>query len=258
MKRKLIVTGVLTGVLVLLVGMGVLTYRSASAASPTADDVTTSTQLSGVEIGKGRGLMGIDDEYLAEALGITTDELNTARQTAYEAALAQALEQGLITQAQADSLKSGGAAYPFGGHWSGWLSENGIDYEALLADALGISVEQLQEAKLSAQNARIDQAVADGDLTEDQALVMKARNALANSQEFQDSLQSAYAAAIQQAVDDGLITQEQADLLLQQSTGFGLPGFGGPGMFGGMPAGPGRHGGGFLGDFPSSDQSETP
>jgi hypothetical protein len=252
------ITGILTGVLVLLVGMGVSTFNTVKAAAPAAQGVSSSSQLFSAEAGKGRGFEGVSDEYLAEALGITTEELDAAQAQAYQAALVQAVEQGLITQAQADSLKSDGRAFPFAGGGRGWLSENGIDFEALLAEALGISVDELQEAKLTAQNARIDQAVADGDLTEEQALLMKARAALANSQQFQDSMQSAYEAAVQQAVDDGLITQEQADLLLAESSQFGMRGFGGPEMFGGGPGGRGHHGGGgFPGDFPS-DQTETP
>jgi hypothetical protein len=119
-------------------------------------------------------------------------------------------------------------------------------------------VDELQAARLAARNARIDQAVADGDITEQQALLMKARAALSTSQSFKDSMQSAYAAAVQQAVDEGLITQEQADLLLQETMGFGLRGFGGPELFGGMSGGHRSHGGGFPGDSSSSDQTETP
>jgi len=256
MKRKLIFTGLLLSTLALLVGLGVSTYRTASAAAPTAEDVTSSTLMFSGEAGRGRGFDGVNDEYLADALGITVDELSAARQEAREAALAQALEQGLITQAQADSLKSDGTAFPFGGRWCDWLVENGIDYDTFLADALSISVEELQAARLTAVNARIDQAVTDGKLTEEQALLMKARHALSNNQKFQDSMQSAYEAAIQQAVDDGLITQEQADLLLERAAQLDLRGLGGPGMFGGSHR---PHGfGGFPGDSSSSDQTETP
>lgn len=257
MKRKLIVTGLLTGVLVLLVGMGVFTYRSASAAAPAADEVSFSTQLLSSEAGRGRGFDGVDDEYLAEALGITTDELSDARQEARLAALAAAVEQGLITQAQADALESGDLGFPLVGRWGDWLVENGIDFDTYLAEALDISVEELQEARLAAVNARLDQAVADGKLTEDQVLLMKARYALGNSQKFQDSMLSAYQAAIQQAVGDGLITQQQADLLLEKAAQFDGHIFDGLRMFGDLRGGHRSHGG-FPGDSSSSDQTETP
>jgi hypothetical protein len=255
-KRKLILAGVLLGTLALLAGVGISTYQTAKAAAPAVADRLTSIPLLGDEVVKGRGLEGQDDEYLAEALGITVDELNSARETARQALLAAAVEQDLITQAQADALNAGELGLPFGGRWSGWLADNGIDYNVFLADALGISVEQLAEARLTAHNARIDQAVADGDLTEEQALLMKARYALSNSENFKDSMQAALEAAIQQAVTDGTITQEQADLLLAQATQSGLHGFG---WLGGEHGGPRFHGGGDIPDeFPAPGQMETP
>ena len=257
MKRKLLVTGLLTGLLVLLVGMGVFTYRTASAAAPAADEVSFSTQLFSGEMGRGRGFEGVDDEYLAEALGITTDELSAARQEARQAAVAAAVEQGLITQTQADALETGELRFTILGHWDSWLAENGIDYDSFLADALGITVEELEAARSAAVNARIDQAVEDGKMTEEQALLVKARYALGNSQKFQDSMLSAYQAAIQQAVEDGLITQEQADLLLEKAAQFDGRIFDGLRMFGDLRGGHRSHGG-FPGDSSSSDQTETP
>lgn len=256
-KRKLIITGLLLGALALLVGVGISTYRTASAAAPAVADRLSSIPLLGDEVVRGRGLDGQDDEYLAEALGITTDELSAARQEARQAALAAAVEKDLVTQAQADALESGELTAPFGGRWSGWLADNGIDFDTYLAEALGISVEQLEEARLNARNTRIDQAVTDGKLTEEQALLMKARLALSNSEKFQSAMQSAFEAAIQQAVEDGTITQEQADLLMEAAQnrlgGHGLLGF-----FGEPRGGHGPRGGDMPGDFPFSGQVETP
>lgn len=257
MRRKLIITGILTGILVLLVGLGIYTERTASAAALSTENVSSSTLAFSDEVVKGRGMIGVDDEYLAEALGITTDELSAARQEARQAALAAAVEQGLITQAQADALNSGDLAFPLLGRWGGWLEQNGIDFDTFLAEALGISVEELAEARLTAVNARLDQAVVDGKLTEEQVLLIKARSALANSQDFQDSMQSAFKAAVEQAVEDGLITQQQADLLLEKAEQFNIPGLGGLRLFDNL-RGPHRPHGGFPGDFSSSDQTETP
>ena len=254
MKRKLLISGLVLASLALLVGMGISTYQSVSAATPAPSDATSSGTSSTVTDTKGPGSRGEanNDEYLAQALGITTDELSAARQAAYEKGLAQAVEQGLMTQAQVDELKSDDSSLPYSRRWGGWLTENGIDFDSLLAEELGISVDQLEEARLTAQNARIDQAVTDGKMTEEQALLMKARYALTNSQKFQNTMQSAYQTAIQQAVDDGLITQEQADLLLQETLQFGMHGMGGPGMGGGH----GHHGGG-MPPADTSDQSES-
>ncbi len=187
------------------------------------------------------------DTYLADALGITTEELAAAHETARVAAIDQALEQGLITQAQADALKEnqrtmlGGR---FGGRgMSGMMGMFGldaeIDHEALLADALGITVEELQSAQQTARDARIEQAIADGDLTEEDADLMKARQALGQYMEEQGF----FAKAVQAAVDAGVITQEQADNILNR-VGGGFLGFGKDGMrgLGGFPGMGGRGG----------------
>lgn len=259
MKRKLIITTILTGILVIIVGLGIASSDTVFAATDTPADSSASAQMSIDEFARGRDFESLDDEYLAEALGITTDELSTARLAARQAAVAAAVEQGLITQAQADALETGDLRLTIRGHWSGWLAENGIEYDTFLAEALGISVEELEEARLAAVNARIDQAVEDGKISEERASLMKARYTLGNSQNFLDSMRSAYESAIQQAVEDGLITQEQADLLLQNTTGFSLRGFGGLDLFADMRGGHRPHGGGgFPGDSSSSDQSETP
>ena len=196
---------------------------------------------------------GSTQEDLANALGITVEELTAAMQTANTAAIDQALEQGLITQAQADQLKARGEAFPFVGRWHGWMGENGIDFEALLADALSISTEQLAQAQTQAFEARIDQAVTDGNLTQEQADLMKGRRALFSSEAFQTAMQSAFESAVEAGVNSGVITQAQADLILEQAGNRfdGMGGFGGRGGFG--PdfggrlgpefRGPGRHGG---------------
>jgi len=179
------------------------------------------------------------DSFLAEALGITTDELSAAQQKAWEAGIQQALDEGLITQAQADELKSNQRVGGFGmlGRWS--LASSDIDPEALLADALGITVEKLQEAEQAAADARLAQAVEDGRITQEQADMMKARDALQKYFEEKGFFKS----AIDQAVQDGVITQEQADAILSQA-GQGMFGFG----MGGC--GMGGHGGrGGRGDF---------
>jgi ribosomal protein S20 len=177
---------------------------------------------------------GYNSEDLANALGITVDELNAAYETATNAAIDQAVADGLITQAQADAIWERGYAFPFGHGWGGWLSENGLDYQAFLADALGITQEELEDAYTQARNAQIDRAVDEGILTQEQAELMKGRNALYNNEDFQSSMRSAFESAVQQAVDAGVITQEQADLILQEQNEreLDLPDFGG--NFGGF------------------------
>jgi hypothetical protein len=202
---------------------------------------------------------GPGGEYLAEALDITTDELTAAYEEAQDAAIQQALDEGLITEAQAEQLEDGTAR---GGklllRWSG----ADIDYKALLADALGITTEQLDAAQQEAADARLAQAVEDGRITQEQADLMQARQALRQYIEENDY----YSKAVEAAVADGAITQAQADALLAARTE--RQGFGGFGDFGGMRGGHhGMRGGrmpGGPGDFmqggqgPMMEQQRTP
>jgi hypothetical protein len=187
----------------------------------------------------GRGLANSpDSEELAEALGISVDDLTAAYQKASEAAIQQALDEGLITQAQAELMRTGerfGMGMRFGGRMMGAST---IDFHALLADALGITEDELEAAQQSVHETRLAEAVANGSITQEQADLMKAHQELRSSENFQSSMQSAHQAAIAQAVADGVITQEQADQMLSGEFGmgrggFGMGGFGGRGMHGG-------------------------
>lgn len=201
----------LIAALAVATSFGIVAYRSASAAS---DQPSTAGDTARLGHGGGEGVRrGVNDEYLAQALGITTDELAAARQKAYQAALAQAVDSGLITQAQADEWTTNGTA-SLGGRWESWLGEKGVDFEALLAEALGITPEKLAAAREQAFAARLDQAVADGNLTQEQADLAKGCQALAGSEKFQSAMQSAFETAVGQAVADGTLTQAQADLIL--------------------------------------------
>ena len=151
-----------------------------------------------------------------------------------------------------------------------------FDFDAFIAEELGVSVEDLQAARQAARGAALDQAVSDGVVTEEQAELIKAGQALRQYIDHQEllsqalgideadleaarqegkplpylfgelglepadiraRLQSAFEDAIQQAVDDGVITDSQAEQL--QENDFGSSGFG-------------MRGGGFhkRGDFP--------
>ena len=72
----------------------------------------------------------------------------------------------------------GGRAPMMGGHGRGGFDKGGVDHEALLADELGISVEELQAAQEQARQAGLDQSVADGNLTAEEADLMMAGQAL--------------------------------------------------------------------------------
>jgi hypothetical protein len=198
--------------------------------------------------GPGRHAGAVSGQELADALGITLEELQAAVEEARTAAIDQAVADGLLTQEQADELLANG----FGGrHW-----HFGYNQDTFLADALGISVEELQAARLEVYEAQLAEMVAAGVITQEQAdlaLAQKAVQGYIDTEALQATLQAAYEEAIAQALADGVITQEQADQLLSnQAFGAGgFPGFGGG--FGGHH-GFGRGGpGGFRWFFPAPD-----
>ena len=239
MKNKKTIMALLLGALAVAVTFGAIGYKSVFAATPTSTSTSTTTQSrTGLEFGRG-GIGGYTSDQLATALGITTDALTSAYQTAYSEALKDAVSKGLITQAQADQLTTNGNVFPFGNHWDGWLSQNGIDFNTYLASALNITVDQLKAAQQTAYYANIDQEVTDGNLSQAQADLTKGQYALTNDSTFQSSMKSAYTAAVNAAVASGVITQAQADAILANSTNMFMPGMGG---FGGHGGGRG-HGG---------------
>lgn len=163
----------------------------------------------------GRGGFGQSIDYqalLAEALGITVDQLEAAQEQAHTKAIEQAVSEGSITQDQADEMLSRMALQSY------------LDRDAIMAEALGISVADLEQARADGK----PMAVVIYELGLDRATV-------------RTNMQAAHEAAIQRAVTDGVITQEQADEILNGRGG----GFGGPGGFGqfGGGRGFGRQGG---------------
>lgn len=208
----------------------------------------------------GPGGMADSGQALADALGIDLATLQTAQETARLAMIDQAVADGYLTAAPAEQLKlySGGFGRGFAGLY---------DRDQYLADALGISVKELQAAELEAFRAELAAAVEAGTLTQDEADLMLARRV---AQEYLDTdalsaqIQSAYEAALAAAVADGAITQAQADALLAQmesASGFGWRGFGGFGGPGGHrgPGGPGGFGFDLMPNLsPNTAPSATP
>jgi hypothetical protein len=253
LKKKILIPILIAGALIVAAGFGSIVYGTVNATNLASSTGTLFGLRGGTEIqtdvltgqngtrGDSGGGRSVTDDNLAAALGITVEELDAAQLKAYETGIAQAVEQGLITQVQADELLAGDTTTHSNGRWEKWLEGKGIDFDALLADALGITADKLQEAYSQAYTARIDQAVTDGDITQEQADLMKGQFALRNNASFQSAMQSAYEAAVNQAVADGVITQAQADLILAdasdmkfgQSSGFDGHGHGERGGHGG-------------------------
>ncbi len=208
------------------------TSDDTAADGTSGMSVDTVDDVSAPEFGRGHGgsrffTKEAYDAALAGVLGITVDELTAARASARETLLQQAVDEGTLTQEQADAIISGEALRSIMGDIF-----NTDMMKTAVADALGLTVEELDAAQ--ADGKRLPEIAAE------QGVELSA---------VQEAVQAAHEAAIAQAVADGLITQAQADQLLAR--GFGGPGgprggnggFGGPrGHGGGM--GNGRFGGG--------------
>lgn len=243
-KKRLTVLSSIT--LALVVG-------AAALFSPSA--VYAQAEAHGGPGGRGgmMGIRGADDAYLAQALGITEEQLDAAKDAAWDKIVDQALADGLITEAQAASLKENSDGFR-GRGLNGWLvNETNVDYEASLAAELGITVDELDAARTNAHALQLQAAVDSGALTAEQAEQMRAHmavrsyidretmlaNALGisvedlqaaraegkspsdlitelglNTEDVTTALKAALSEVINQAVADGKLTQEQADLLL--------------------------------------------
>ena len=248
------------GLMVMVLALGALTAFAQTEDDPeptptaplTEDstDETTDSVTPTNRNGRSHGL-GVSAEALAEALGITVEELTAAEETAHAAAIAQAVTDGLITQEQADEL------FANGGRGRGF--HFGYDKNTYLAEALGITVEELDAARLEVYTAQLAELVAAGTITQAEADLILAQKAVQNyvdDDAYQSAVQSIYADAVAQALADGVITQAQADELLatMSTQTFRFPGAGGPGGGGHR----GHHGhGGPGGDFSAPADSGT-
>lgn len=206
------------GALVIVFGAGFISVQ-AVGASPL---------IHGEGPGRPGDPSGEYAEALAEALGITVDELHTAQESVRDARIAEAVESGMITEEQvaqfADHQRSG---YPIRGRFMG------EEFMIALADELGISPEELERAQAQVQEDFIAQGVQEGVISPDQVEMIKARNAVRAY--MRDGLHDAMESAIERALSDGTISSDQADLLRDRMDG-GFPDrgalWGDPGFFG--------------------------
>jgi len=202
--------------------------------------------------------LGDDDEALAEALGITVEELDAAQETARVALIDQAVADGHLTAEEGEALKADGDRL----HNS---SQYGYDKDEFLADALGITVDALNAAQLTAYQTQVAAAVAAGTITQEEADLLLARKAAQNyldTDALNATVRAAYEDALAAAVAAGDITQAQADALLAQLAtqtfdfGFGGHGHGHGG--GGRHGGPGGFGSDLTPDTtPDTDSTTT-
>lgn len=164
---------------------------------------------------------------LAEAKGVSLEELRQVMDELFEEGLAQAVEEGKITQEEADQILEGLALKR--------AVDDAFDRDALheaLAEALGLTVEEFEAAISSGER-----------------LSTLAEAAGVTMEELGDIMQGLKEDALAQAVADGTITQEQADEMLERMElrggwrGGKFSGHRGPGCDGdGMFEGPEGHG----------------
>lgn len=174
-------------------------------------------------------------DLVASKLGVERAELDTATEEARQEVIEQAVEDGVITQEQADDMISrledgnfpgmrsfghGKRGY-FDGPMGGLIDHHG---DEMLAEQLGMTTEELQ--------AELQAGKTIAELAEEKGVDLQAAQIEAAKER------------IQQAVQDGTMTQEQADWMLE-----GLEQGFSPGIRGFMPGGRGGGRGGFRG-FP--------
>jgi hypothetical protein len=185
---------------ILAAAIGLVAFSSSLAADETPTVLAVGEENGGPLPWKRGILPGFDhggrfgfrtgfdyDAYIAEELGVSVEELQAARQAAHEAALDQAVEEGLISAEQADLILAGQALKQY------------IDPQEILSQALGIDVADLEAAREAGENLQ--------DLFGDM-----------EPEEIREALQAAYQDAVEQAIEVGVISAEQAKQL--QDEGF--------------------------------------
>ena len=187
--------------------------------------------------GWGRPSMGSDMGYetqLAEALGISVDELRAAQDSAVDNGIKQAVAEGELAPKQAERMLTWRKLRPY------------LNPEALAARVLEMTPDQMEAA--------MSQGKSLWDLAQERKLDFGTSR---------ERFLAAGKAAVQQAVADGAITQQEADEVAKMAGHRHGPGgfFGGHGGFGPMGffgRGPGfgpwgfagrRHGFGPMGIF---------
>ena len=220
--KKLVYMGV-GALLLLLVVFGVagtFAQEDGSAEPSTVDGAEVETALPGrvAHPGFERPEPGT---YLAEALGISIEELAAAREEVRLAGIDAALEQELITEAQAQWLRERAGRLPGRAPFPVEMFE--FDAEATLADALGITVAELEAAREEAWQLALDARVEAGVLGEEEAELISARRAVKayfDRAALVEVMQQMYEDAVGQALDAGDITEAEAEILLENPPSF--------------------------------------
>lgn len=184
-------------------------------------------------------------EAIANLLGISVDEYDTAVDTAEEQVLAQAVTDGWLTQAQADRIQErldwnwqgGWMGKGFWGPRAGW-GYRGDSLISVAADALDMSLTELVD-----------------EFKEGKSIAEVATEKGVDRQSIADTYLAQYAEKLDGAVEDERITQKQADQLLasmEEAVAEQLDAACGGCWAGGFMGRGGRGRGGWFGGFPGS------
>jgi len=232
---------------------------------------------------------------LAEQLGVTEAELQSAIDSVAAEILSQAVTESALTQEEADAISAAlSAAVTDGAAGFGAevrelvrvAREVDFDVQTAIADALGIDASTLRgnlvPGLLGGRGGPGGFGQGEfgmsgrAELTEEEQAAISARRAAVEAlqpyleaESFQNAITGAYQAAIDAAVADGALTAEEAATLEEQlssENGFAFPGFGkhggrgmGPGGMGGMERGGfGPRGGAPFGGAPNGDAPAAP
>jgi hypothetical protein len=215
----------------------------AAAQEPDPPDVPELEQGDGLFPGRGFGMRGgfhgfgrgfrggeARQEALADALGIPVEELEEAQQQARETMIEEAVANGLLSEEQAEMSLSLGELKAF------------VDRHALVAEALGISSEELEAAR--------EDGTTMPELMEELNL---------DAATVRENLVVAHEQALEEALAAGVISQELADQLSESPRfGFGMGGPRGFQNFGGRGGGNGFGQGGFRGFGPFQNGANQP
>jgi polyhydroxyalkanoate synthesis regulator phasin len=143
--------------------------------------------ISGAAAEEDDGLVGSFLARVAEKLGVSEDQLQTAIDEARTETLDEAVAEGSLTEEQAERLRE--SDFPFGGpplHGPGHMMDAAAEVLgmteadlmeqmqdgnslAAVAEAQGMSVEDFKAALLNQVQAQLGELVAEGDLTQEQA-----------------------------------------------------------------------------------------
>ena len=177
MKNKMkwvymLVGGFLAVGLIAGAGFAFLTSEAAGRFSPSTQGATPYFGW----LSDGDHPMGKYEEALAEALGITVEELQGAHQAVFQAQIEAAVASGDLTEEQAEQILERDGFGPHGRRGSG---ERAGEMSALLAAELGISVSTLEAAQQEAREQLMAEALENGDISQEQYELMQSHQALA-------------------------------------------------------------------------------